>query len=80
MAANTYTMRGLLNQLIMNAGEVPDYGFGRPVQSPLEKAARAIRNATKVVQYYSPGYPYQEVSYMTNESAKQYFADDDFGK
>lgn len=73
MAASTASLRALGNQLIMGKGRLPEYNFGMPVQSNLEKYARAMRYATKTVQYYSPRYNYYYVQQEMNEEAKKLF-------
>lgn len=75
MAATGYSLRALANKLIIGEGELPDYGKLIPFESNLEKAGRAVRYATKTVQYYSPRYDYRDVQRFMNEQAKEMFTE-----
>lgn len=74
MAATTFTLRELANKLIIGKGEVPDYTQTLFV-SNLEKAGRAVRNATKTVQYYSENYDYRDVQMFMDEKAQGMFTE-----
>ena len=78
MAATPYSLRYLLNRTLIGYDEW--YGKGIPIQSNLEKYARAMRYAQRTVQYYSPRYDYLFVSREANEKAKRLFGDNEFGK
>lgn len=70
MATSNYSFRNLVDKVITDS--IEDV-FHFSVQSDLEKAAMAMRYATRTVSYYSPNYDYREVQEYVNKNTENLF-------